>query len=262
VLALAWGLFVWIMVPAAYIAQRGYTPGKLDLATMPPRDVAFLAAVPHLAALVAVVTVDLLFYRGDLTGLGFSARQARQGVWTGLLLGCVFVPLVFGVAVLIEWLYRAAGYQHPPEHDILHVLGGAAEPWVRLALVGGAIVVAPLSEELLFRGHAQTVFRRALARLAGPQPPPRAFPLANEADVVTPSEQDIPPTWATWGAILLASALFASVHAMWTWPTIFVLSVCLGWVYERTGNLWASVAVHAAFNGASTIIFLKFGAAG
>jgi membrane protease YdiL (CAAX protease family) len=261
VLAMAWGLFVWIMVPAAYLAWRGEaqkgagaaaaraveaTPKKLDLATMPPRDVAFLSAVPHLAAFLAVVTLDLAIFRGNLTGLGFSPRQAGAGIRGGALLAAVFVPLVFGAAVLVEWLYRAAGYQHPPEHDILHVLGRSAEWVVRVALIAGAVVVAPLSEELLFRGHAQTILRRAFSRLA-----PRRGAEA-EAGAV-------PPAWATWGAIALASALFASLHAPWTYPPIFLLSVCLGWVYERTGNLWAPVAVHALFNGASTLIYLRFG---
>jgi membrane protease YdiL (CAAX protease family) len=58
---------------------------------------------------------------------------------------------------------------------------------------------------------------------------------------------------------VLTSALFAGVHAPWTWPPIFLLSLCLGWAYEQSGNLWASVAVHAAFNTISTIIFLTLG---
>jgi membrane protease YdiL (CAAX protease family) len=159
-----------------------------------------------------------------------------------VLLGLVFVPLVIGFLVLIEWFYRSIGYTHPSEHEILHVMG-RADPLVRLALIGGAVVLVPLTEELLFRGHAQTAIRRAFTRWTQAGGDPAA----------------IPPAWATWGGIVLASALVTSFHAPWTWPPIFLLSVCLGWVYERTGNLWAPVAVHAAFNGISTVIFLKFG---
>ena len=243
VLALAWGLFAWILVPTAYLAWRGYEPGKVDLATMPPRDVAFLSVARNLGGFVAVLTADLLIFRGNLTGLGFSRRQGGPGIWSGLLLGCVFVPLVFGASVLIEWLYRAIGYTHPSAHEILHVMGVAADPVVRLALIVGAVVVAPVSEELLFRGHAQTAIRRAFARLT-----------TAGGDTAA-----VPPAWATWAAIVLASGLFTSVHPVWTWPPIFLLSLCLGWVYERTGNLWAPVVVHALFNGVSTVIFLNFG---
>ena len=51
--------------------------------------------------------------------------------------------------------------------------------------------------------------------------------------------------------------MFAGVHQPWTLPPIFVLSVCLGLAYERTGNLWVPVVMHAAFNGLMTAFFLS-----
>jgi len=291
VFALSWGLLVWMMVPVAYVAWRGPAlraatqpatqsapataraqevdkprsppDGTLDLATLPPRDVAFLSAVPHLAALLALIAFDLTIYGGDLSVLGFSLRQARTGLATGAGLSLLIVPFVFGAAVVTDWFYRWIEFEHPREHDLLRVLGQSAEPWVRVALAAGAVVVAPLSEEMLFRGHAQTILRRALARLGPAAAAPqggRGFPLdaphaSEDTEVVfVPAT---PPAWATWGAVVLASMLFASVHDRWTWPPIFFLSLGLGWVYERTGNLWAPVAVHAAFNAISTLIFLS-----
>jgi membrane protease YdiL (CAAX protease family) len=299
--ALAWGLMVWVAVPVAYVQWRGpalragtpsttaptATPatapttapttrelskpasppdGSLDLATLPPRDVAFLAAVPHLAALVALVAFDFSIYGGVLSRLGFSRSQARQGLAAGAKLSVAFVPLVFGGAVLIDWFYKWIRYEHPREHDILRVLGESAEPIVRVALAAGAVLIAPLSEELLFRGHAQTILRAVFARLAGrapPEPIRRGFPLdpPDAVPAIAPpevpgKEAQVTPAWATWGAIVLASALFAAVHDPWTWPAIFLLSLCLGWAYERTGNLWVPVAIHAAFNAVSTLIFL------
>jgi membrane protease YdiL (CAAX protease family) len=32
---------------------------------------------------------------------------------------------------------------------------------------------------------------------------------------------------------------------------LFLLSMCLGYIYQRTGNLWATITIHAAFNGVS-----------
>lgn len=258
VLALAWGLLVWMAVPAYLLAHRpalkaatsapaeptSAVPAaqkKLDLSALPPKEVAILSTVPHLAAFFALLTLDLAVYGGKLGRLGFSLRQARTGLAWGTVMSFVFIPLVFGGAVLTEWVYRAMDYAHPQEHDLLRVLGRTDDVAVRVVLVLGATVVAPLSEELLFRGHAQTIFRRALARLSGTGPPGTT------------------PPWATWSAIVLASALFASVHAAWTWPPIFLLSLCLGWLYERFGNLWAVVAAHSMFNIVSTLIFLKWG---
>jgi membrane protease YdiL (CAAX protease family) len=281
VLALAWGLTVWVMVQAGYLqwrmpalraatqpATQSAVPASqpqtlpatvpvgqlakpkppteraLDLANLPPPDVTFLSTVPHLAAFVALLGFDLMVYGGSLTGLGLSPRQARQGLAAGAMFSLVFVPLVFGGAIATEFVYQAIGYEHPREHDLLRVLGRSSESWVRLALAAGATVVAPLAEELLFRGHAQTIFRRVLLSLKR----------SGSGMIDTAAA---PPAWATWGAIVLASMLFASVHDRWTWPPIFLLSLCLGWAYERTGNLWTPIAIHAAFNAVSTLIFLS-----
>jgi membrane protease YdiL (CAAX protease family) len=55
---------------------------------------------------------------------------------------------------------------------------------------------------------------------------------------------------------LLTAALFAGVHPLWTVPPIFCLAVCLGFAYERTGNLWVPVVMHSTFNGLMTAYFL------
>jgi membrane protease YdiL (CAAX protease family) len=201
--------------------------------------------VPQVTAFVALVLFDLVIYGGTLSRLGFSIRQVPRGLAVGALHSLAFVPLVFGASVLTEWFYRAIDYTHPEEHPLLRVLAETADPVLLIAIAAGATVVAPLSEELIFRGHAQTILRRMLAVFG-------VGATSREASSVL-------PPWATWGAIVLASALFAWVHEPWSRPPIFVLSVCLGWSYERTGNLWAPVAVHAVFNSVSTLFFLTLG---
>jgi membrane protease YdiL (CAAX protease family) len=278
VVALAWGLAASLIVQSAYMQFRGSAlkaatqpstrpvqspasrpasgpstvpvedPAKpklpvesrLTFGNLPPRDAAFFSTVPHLTAFVAMLSFDVMAYGGSLTGLGLSLRQSRRGLAVGVTYAVVFVPLVFGGMIVTEFVYQALAYEHPREHDLLRLLGESAEPWVRVVLAVGATVVAPLAEELLFRGHLQTILRRTLrwlARSTNPSEPAQA--------------------WVAWGAIVLASLLFASVHERWSWPPIFLLSLCLGWSYERTGNLWVPVGVHAAFNTFSTLMFLS-----
>jgi membrane protease YdiL (CAAX protease family) len=66
-----------------------------------------------------------------------------------------------------------------------------------------------------------------------------------------------PPQRLVWLAVLITSMIFASVHPLWMAPLIFILSLCLGYAYERTGNLWVSITIHALFNTSSTLLFLK-----
>ena len=45
--------------------------------------------------------------------------------------------------------------------------------------------------------------------------------------------------------------------AQWPAPiAIFVLSVALGTLYQRTGSLLAAIAMHGTFNGFSTLLLL------
>ena len=86
------------------------------------------------------------------------------------------------------------------------------------------MIVAPLFEEFLFRGHLQTLLSRV--------------------------------TRMPWVSVIVTSILFALVHHWSIWLPIFVLSIGFGYVYERTGNLWVTVLMHAMFNGFSIVVNL------
>jgi membrane protease YdiL (CAAX protease family) len=178
----------------------------------------------------------------------------------------IVVPPLFLLEQLLESVYRWIHYEHPTEHPLLHVLGQRPNPLITGAIILGACVVAPLFEELVFRGHLQTLLRRMFA---GPlRPDDLDVPMANRLEGAE-AEKLIPPkgiesasragpnSGHTWAAILVTSIAFASVHPSWSQPIIFALSVCLGYAYERTGNLWVPVTIHAVFNTISTAIFLS-----
>jgi membrane protease YdiL (CAAX protease family) len=52
----------------------------------------------------------------------------------------------------------------------------------------------------------------------------------------------------------MTSLAFALLHPMWSWPAIFVLSIGLGYVFERTGNLVSSLVMHMGFNGLNVLL--------
>jgi len=91
--------------------------------------------------------------------------------------------------------------------------------------------MAPLLEELLFRGLFQTVIRTFLADLKLPQP--------------------------AWLSIAASSVLFAAAHAdAGHWPALFVLSLCIGYSYEKSGSLFRPILIHALFNGLTVLAVL------
>jgi Na+/phosphate symporter len=60
-----------------------------------------------------------------------------------------------------------------------------------------------------------------------------------------------------WAAVITTSLLFAAVHGQVAFfVPLFVLSAGLGFLYERTGNLWSTITVHSLFNLINTLLFL------
>ena len=37
-------------------------------------------------------------------------------------------------------------------------------------------------------------------------------------------------------------------------PALFVLSIGFGWIYEKTGRLWASIVMHVLFNAVNVVL--------
>jgi membrane protease YdiL (CAAX protease family) len=137
--------------------------------------------------------------------------------------------------IATEALWKILHREGPYVHDLLKMMGDNHDVRLQVLLLVSVIVVAPISEELIFRGCLQTLLSTWLGRIfSAGAPSPRL----------------------RWLAILLTSLLFASVHPWWSGPPIFVLAICLGYAYERTGNLWTPIVIHALFNGTEVVIFL------
>ncbi len=233
-----------------------YPPGKLMLATVISSFAGFLAMV-----------IGNLGLRGDIRKIGLNPTAIRTGGWRGALGAFMMIWLVFVIAILSQILWAAVKYSHPQEHDLLRMLGKSQSSSMTFLLITSAALVAPVFEETLFRGHLQTLLSYGLARLilkrkySAPLAPetilPQAdLPIISYADPTTPLLPIIPSVFARWIAIILTSALFAAIHPAWTIPPIFVLSLCVGYAYERTGNLWVPITMHALFNATSTVLYL------
>ena len=91
-----------------------------------------------------------------------------------------------------------------------------------VSLVAYIVVVAPILEEVVFRGFVQPPLVRRVGR---------------------------------WGGIVATAGLFAMVHLSdpQAVPPLFILGCALGWLRERTGMLGASIALHIANNAAALV---------
>lgn len=258
---------VYLFTQSFYLGLRypHGMPASAELA-LSMGDTAFLSTVPPLITFLALLAGDGAVRHLCRQNLGLGRRRIGQGFLLGLLGAVIVVPPLFLLSEVVELIYQSVHYAHETEHPLLKVLGERPGPMVMAAIIIGACVIAPLFEETLFRAHLQTLLRRGIERLfARRTPPPAGLPVVTDAPgpgPIAPTPQPVLPqrqaAWQVWLALVITSLLFALVHPIWMSPMIVTLAICLGYAYERTGNLWVSITMHAIFNSVSTVVFLGF----
>jgi membrane protease YdiL (CAAX protease family) len=194
-------------------------------------------AITNLTALPAGTATLLLF----LTPVSFLAVALLFVVWpralagvrwvdglravvrfgAGVGIGAVAWVFVFVISAALEWVLRRLGQQIGGQQLAVDLLGNV--PFA-VGIVGVA-VVAPIAEELFFRGVTLNAW-----------------------------EREYGPRRGLWGSALLFTAIHVPDGGIFIVPPILILAVVLGITYQRTRSLPMVIGIHAAFNAISTIL--------
>jgi membrane protease YdiL (CAAX protease family) len=214
--------FVLTLVPLLPPSVRG-DEGSVQF--MAVRQGVMYAGALAMTLLMALLVVDTLSPR---SGLRPRPRDLPLAI-AGVLLAA---PLYIGVATLAsiahEWF---AGAPRPREaHDTLvRLTAGPLTPW-SWALIACSVLLAPIVEEVIYRGFLQSAILSATGR--------------------------------AWAAVLITSGLFMLVH--WSavppvaLPGLLVVGLVLGIAFERTGSLGVPIVMHILFNGANVALALWY----
>jgi membrane protease YdiL (CAAX protease family) len=208
-----------------------------------------LDAVTRTLTVLAVIFLIPRLFRNRFADWGLHIRQAPGGILKGVLGFLLTYPflMVFGAALV--FVYSLFTYKMS-EHPTFEALQQHIPHMQELLLCFVAIVVAPIAEEVFFRGIVQTTLIQFSWGMFIPQ--------LMRPDTALAIPQDYRPSpFHRWGAIVITSVTFASLHQWDQAPIIFLLSLALGYVYERTGNLWAPIALHVAFNSTEITQFFS-----
>lgn len=164
----------------------------------------------YVAGPLAILLGRLLWRKGLRHAFRHRGGTVRRAL-EGLLVLWIALPFVYGTALLLA----PAG---APPQETVDRIARRDEGWIPFALF--ALVVAPVLEEVAFRGALYPAVRRALG--------PRA-------------------------ALLATALLFGAVHMdHWTRvPPMAVFGLFLGFLVERTGSIAGCIAAHFAFNAIS-----------
>jgi uncharacterized protein len=258
-LALVGTVLLWRLVlsPAAR-ARRTFSP-------LPPWNISIIDFLrfglsvlggAFLASLIASVSLTYWPLRGDavtvfngaaaqLGLLGGAAiyftqvervRLKRPTLERGIFIGGVVtfliaLPMVHATAGAWNYFLQLCGL--PVEHqDLIGMFAHADSPWLLAIMITLAVVIAPLTEELVFRAGLFRYFRTRMPR----------------------------------GIALVVPALFFSVlHVNWqtlqglaSLAPLVVLAIAFSLAYERTGQIGTAIVAHALFN-LNTVILIFCG---
>jgi membrane protease YdiL (CAAX protease family) len=162
---------------------------------------------------------------GEAFGLGNGSRDALV---LGLVAAALFVPVGWGVEQASAWglSHLAPAAMKPEEQRAVQVLRTAVS-WSQRGLLGAiTIALAPVAEEVFFRGILYTAVKQAGFRRL-----------------------------ALWGT----AALFAFIHFnLLTFLPLMALALVLTILYERTQNLLAPIAAHSFFNALNFALLYCF----
>jgi uncharacterized protein len=136
-------------------------------------------------------------------------------VWFGTFVATVAVAL---------FITNVIGEQPPSVRDQLGVdqvtLGGGEIAWLFFV----SVLMAPIAEEILFRGLLFDALRRR---------------------------------WPFWPVALVTAVLFALTHrSLLTIPALTVLGVALAWLRARFDSLYPAITLHALNNAVAITLFV------
>jgi hypothetical protein len=135
------------------------TPPPPETAALDSGDILFLSIAPPLLGLIPLIGLNLLLMPRGARTLGFQWPNLPRGLFLGVIGILIAMPLVLWSSSLVELLYQLFHYQTPTAHQLLLVLDHAG-PMTRVLVLFAAVLIAPIFEEFLFRGHLQTLLRR------------------------------------------------------------------------------------------------------
>jgi hypothetical protein len=211
---IAWiaGVVAGVIVAAPFVNDAG---------KVPPSGIAASLYAQNIGIVVALLVVARMKGRGSL-GADFGFRLEPRAL--GWVAAGVGVAILGNLLVLP--LTELADLQDSAQ-DVVNQFE-AASPVVKALLFPAVVLLAPIAEELLFRG----ALLRSLQR-----------------------------HWSPGMAVFVSALIFAVIHLVdpdtyYYVPAFLLLGLVSGWRAVVTGNLTQSIFLHAGFNLVASVLIV------
>ncbi len=212
-------LFIWLVIIGGLAGEYAIGLYLKYHPTDTPHQLVLGTGAMHGGMLLGMTGYRFTFARAQAR-VGFALRGAFS---SGLVTFLIALLVVTAVSLVWQLVLKLCHYQIKPQ-DSIDLLRHTDSLALRLTLVSVAVLVAPISEELLFRAG---IFRYVRTRL------PR------------------------WKALLLPALLFALLHLdVGSFVPLMSLAVVFSLAYERTGSIGTTMVAHALFNLNAALLVL------
>lgn len=159
---------------------------------------------------------------GPVSFFGLIRLRWQRVLMIGLPLFVAMVPLVLAAYAGSLLVCKSFNLHLPAAPAVFWEMAGVSRSTARALQCLGALLIAPVTEEMVYRGYLYPVLK------------PRLGPI---------------------GSALFTAALFAAVHlSVPAFASLFVTSLCLTIAYETTGCLLVPILMHVLANGANLLL--------
>lgn len=162
-----------------------------------------------------------------------DTSQPTRAFSVGLASWLFAFPIVSLVSLFLKnVLFFFRGVEGEEQVVVTQLKSTMSEPFLLVGMILLISLVVPVVEELLFRGFLQNYFAGVMSR---------------------------------WMAIAMSSLIFTMFHFsakqglqnLELLPSLFLLSLILGYNFERTRSIWGPVGLHVAFNSMSSLFLVS-----
>ena len=203
-------------VAAQLVASMIVKPSEVEMA---------LSIVVHGGAFHTGMLAGVILFRGVLKREPRNTNAAANRIPQGFATFLVALPVLAATGLLWQTIMNIFGIELQ-EQDLIGIFAETKSPVLLGCMIFLAIVVAPVTEELIFRAG---IFRYLRTR----------FP--------------------RWAALLVPALLFAALHGnLASFAPLAMLGIIFSLAYERTGSIAVPIIAHGLFN-LNTIVLILAG---
>ena len=214
-------LFLWLVVCSGLIVPFAVSPWLKHAVITPDFRLILGTAAFQCGLLAGVIAFRFGFSRRARPAPAVVARV--NPLLAGAATYLAALPVIVAVSIIWQGLLKLCHIPAPPQEAVDVLRHAKAGLPITLLLIS-AIIIAPISEELIFRAGISRYVRTRLPR---------------------------------WAALLLPAFVFGAMHAnLSSFAPLVALGLVFSLAYERTGRISTTIVAHAIFNLTSTLLVM------